>query len=109
MITVASRAHPAVSDRPLAMVLVASPGERSPSVQDLTGLFGLSAAESRLAVALIKGKKLRDIAVETGLRITTLRTQLSSVFKKVGAERQTDLIRILSSIPVVSGGVPGTE
>ena len=48
----------------------------------------------------MKGKKLRDIAVDTGLRITTLRTQLSSLLKKVGAERQADLIRVLSSIPV---------
>ena len=47
-----------------------------------------------------EGEKLRDIAVDTGLRITTLRTQLSSLLKKVGAERQADLIRVLSSIPV---------
>jgi DNA-binding CsgD family transcriptional regulator len=91
----------AVLDHPLAMVLVAGPEEGSLSVHDLSDLFGLSAAESRLALTLIKGKKLRDIADDTGLRITTLRTQLSSIQKKIGAERQVDLIRILSRIPVV--------
>src|SRR5215469_7139734 len=32
-----------------------------------------------------------------GVRITTVRTQLGSILRKVGAERQSDLIRILSS------------
>jgi DNA-binding NarL/FixJ family response regulator len=48
------------------------------------------------------GKKLHDIAIETGVQITTLRSQLSAVLKKVGTDRQVDLVRILSSIPVVS-------
>jgi DNA-binding NarL/FixJ family response regulator len=80
-------------DRPLALVLAAAPDDRFPSERDLTELFGLSRAEIRLASALLQGKKLRDIATDTGLRITTLRTQLSSILKKVGVERQPDLIR----------------
>ena len=60
-------------------------------------MFGLSPAECRLAVALADGKKLSEIARQSGLKITTLRTQLSAVLKKVGVERQTDLIRVLSS------------
>ena len=88
-------------DRPLAMVLATAPDQRRFAAADLAELFGLSAAESRLAVALISGKKLRDIAIEGGVRITTLRTQLSAILKKVGAERQSDLVRILTSIPIV--------
>jgi DNA-binding NarL/FixJ family response regulator len=61
-------------------------------------LFGLSPAESRLAVALTAGKKLHDIAIENGLRITTLRSQLSAILKKVGTDRQVNLVRILTSI-----------
>jgi DNA-binding CsgD family transcriptional regulator len=87
-------------DRPLVMVLAAAPYDRLPSELDLAELFGLSRAETRLALGLLQGKKLRDIAADTGLRITTLRTQLSSMLKKVAAERQADLIRVLSSIPV---------
>jgi hypothetical protein len=30
-----------------------------------------------------------------------LRTQLSSVLKKCGVERQSDLVRLISNIPVV--------
>jgi DNA-binding NarL/FixJ family response regulator len=47
------------------------------------------------------GKKLNDIAGETGVRITTLRTQLSSILRKMATERQADLVQILTSVPVV--------
>ena len=90
-------------DRPLAMVVVTAPQTQALPVRDLMELFGLSPAESRLAVALMSGKRLSNIATETGLRITTLRTQLSAVLKKVGAERQADLMRILASVPVPAG------
>jgi DNA-binding NarL/FixJ family response regulator len=89
------------------LVLAAAPDDRFPSERDLTELFGLSRAEIRLASALLQGKKLHDIATDTGLRITTLRTQLSSILKKVGVERQPDLIRILSGIPVVGRSCDG--
>ena len=52
------------------------------------------------------GKRLPEIAVEAGVRITTLRTQLGAVLKKVGADRQADLVRILASIPVVLAATP---
>jgi DNA-binding NarL/FixJ family response regulator len=45
------------------------------------------------------GKTLRDVASASGVRITTLRTQLSSLLRKVGVNRQIDLVRVLSRIP----------
>ena len=92
----------AVNERALAMILVADPDALSPSERDLAQLFGLSPAESRLAAALMTGKKLSEIAIASGVRITTLRTQLSSILQKVGVERQADLVRVLASVPVIS-------
>ena len=91
-----------VYERPLAMILVADPDELSPSESDLAQLFDLSPAESRLAAALMTGKKLSEIAIASGVRITTLRTQLSSILHKVGVDRQADLVRVLSTIPGIS-------
>jgi DNA-binding NarL/FixJ family response regulator len=91
----------AVYERPLAMILVADPDARSPSEMDLAEFFGLSQAESRVAAALLAGKKLREVAADSGVQITTVRTQLSSVLRKVGVTRQTELIRVLSHIPVI--------
>ncbi len=92
----------AVYERPLAMILVADPDARAPSERDLAEFFGLSPAESRLAMALLAGNVLHDIAAASGVRITTARTQLSCILRKVGVTRQAELIRVLSSIPVIS-------
>lgn len=79
------------------MIVVVDPQRHSPSENDLAEFFGLSPAEARLAAALLTGQTLSQIAGNTGVRITTVRTQLGSILRKVGAERQSDLIRILSS------------
>jgi PAS domain-containing protein/DNA-binding CsgD family transcriptional regulator len=92
--------------RPLAMIVFTDPDECSPSDRDLAEFFGLSPAESRLAVALLAGKKLSEVAIEFGVRITTLRTQLSSILRKTGVTRQIDLIRLLSNVPAALAGVP---
>jgi DNA-binding NarL/FixJ family response regulator len=91
----------AVYERPLAMILVADPDARSPSERDLAEFFGLSRAESWLTAALLAGKTTREAATDLEVQITTLRTQLSSVLRKVGVSRQAELIRVLSNIPVV--------
>ena len=68
---------------------------------DLAEFFGFSPAESRLAAALMEGRKLDQIAAELGVRISTLRTQLSSILKKTGVERQADLMRVLSTVRLI--------
>ena len=50
-----------VYGRPLAMIVLTDPDGRSPSERDLSEFFGLSPAESRLAVALLAGKKLAGV------------------------------------------------
>jgi DNA-binding CsgD family transcriptional regulator len=85
-----------VDDRQFALIIVVDPERHSPSEKDLAEFFGLSPAEARLAAALLTGKTLSEIATSTGVRITTLRTQLGSILRKVGVRRQFDLVRILS-------------
>jgi len=69
---------------------------------DLAELFGLSPAEARVAAAMMTGKSLSDIATSSGLQITTVRTQLRSILKKVGVRRQFDLVRMLSGTGIGS-------
>ncbi len=82
----------------IVMVLIVNPDWQTPSERSVSAFFGLSPAESRLAAALMQGRKLGDIARDSGVEVTTLRTQLSSILRKVGVERQVDLVRVLSSI-----------
>ncbi len=101
LVTVASLGmRPAVHGRPLAAVLVAVPDGPPPSERDLAEFFGLSPAESWLAAAMMTGEKLSDIAPRFGLRITTLRTELSTILRKLGVKRQADLARLLSTVRV---------
>lgn len=63
--------------------------------------FGLSHAEARLLPLLLSGKAPADIASELGVKVSTVRTQLSAIFAKTGATRQQDLIRLLGNVPPV--------
>jgi DNA-binding CsgD family transcriptional regulator len=92
----------AVDNPQYAMVIVVDPARNSPSEKELAEFFGLTPAEARLAAALLTGKTLSQIATSSGIRITTLRTQLGSILRKVGTQRQSDLIRILSSTGIGS-------
>jgi DNA-binding CsgD family transcriptional regulator len=103
-LTVAPLGADAIYHRPLAMVLVADPEERVPSAANLAEFFGFSPAESRLAAAIMTGERLADIAARSGVRITTLRTQLRAVMRRVNVQRQADLVRVLSRIPVIVEG-----
>lgn len=96
------RTDVAIDHRRYTLIVVVDPERHCPSDKDLAEFFGLSPAEARLAAALLTGKTLSQIAASTGTRITTLRTQLGSILRKVGAERQSDLVRILSSTGIGS-------
>jgi DNA-binding CsgD family transcriptional regulator len=86
---------------PMAMILISAPGENRVSERELAELYGLSPAESRLAIALAEGKNLAELARQFSVQITTLRTQLSSVLEKCEVKRQVDLVLLIASIPVV--------
>jgi DNA-binding CsgD family transcriptional regulator len=86
----------------LALILVGDPGFRDRMLAArLSRTFGLTSAETRLAAYLAHGQRLAAIARETGLALSTLRTQLQAVFKKTETTRQADLIRIVLGMPMV--------
>jgi DNA-binding CsgD family transcriptional regulator len=88
-------------DVPMAMILVSTADDNRVAERELAELFGLSPAESRIAAALARGKRMTELPGELGVKITTLRTQLRSILRKCGVERQSDLVRLIGSIPVV--------
>lgn len=64
----------------------------------LEKIFGLTAAEGRLAAELSRGIPLATIAQSRNVSITTLRTQLASIFGKTGTSRQPELVALLSRV-----------
>jgi DNA-binding CsgD family transcriptional regulator len=61
--------------------------------------FDLSPAEARVAVQLAAGKTAQQIAEESFVALSTIRTQVQTLFQKTGVTRQVDLIRLLSGLP----------
>ena len=76
-------------------------GRRIATAQQLMDFFGLSRAEARLARAICHGDSVEEYARDQGLRLPTVRTQLSLVFNKTGTDRQAELVRLVAGIPVV--------
>jgi DNA-binding CsgD family transcriptional regulator len=91
-----------IDDRRFAIIIIVDPTRYVPSEKDLADLFGLSPAEARVAAALMTGESLTDIAAASAVQITTVRTQLRSILRKVGVKRQCDLVRILAGTGIGS-------
>jgi DNA-binding CsgD family transcriptional regulator/PAS domain-containing protein len=64
----------------------------------LTGLFGLTPAEAGLARALLAGRRPEEVAEARGVKLTTVRSQLSQVLHKTGVRRQSELAALLERV-----------
>ena len=67
-----------------------------PSKEALCSNFGLTAAEASITLGIAHGETLASIATVRGTTVATARTQLKSVFSKLGAHRQSQLVALLS-------------
>ncbi|NIF51064.1 hypothetical protein [Burkholderia sp. Ax-1724] len=87
------------------LMIVVTEAERSAAASErqLSQLFGLTAAEARLAHGLAKGLSLDEYANACGVTITTARNQLRAVLGKAGYRRQQDLVRALAGLPAIAG------
>lgn len=68
----------------------------APSQTRLMEVFGVTPAESKLIIYLVDGLTLTAAAEALGVSRNTARTQLSSVFRKTGVNRQTQLVKLVS-------------
>lgn len=87
---------------PRALVLIRDPDQYTTRLADRIGdFFGLSDAERSLAVTLLEGHTLAESARNLGKSMATLRTQLRSILRKTGTRSQSDLLRLLLSLPTL--------
>jgi DNA-binding CsgD family transcriptional regulator/PAS domain-containing protein len=83
-----------------AMVSLRSATERPAFTEAaLAALFRLSPTQASIALELFNGKSPEEIAIARGVKISTLRTHLSDIYARTGAETQRDLIRLLGTLP----------
>ena len=79
-----------------AIVFVDDPDHRPGSPEPLLAcLFGLTAAESRMAAAIMQGTTVEEYAAQASVTLNTARSHLKQIFQKTDTRRQGDLIRRL--------------
>src|SRR5687768_6974194 len=83
------------SDETSTIILLDLDAHPEPSPRTLQRLFGLTAAETQLAVELARGHNLLDISRSRRLSRTTIRSQLGALFAKTQTRRQADLVALL--------------
>jgi len=71
------------------------------AVDLLRSLFHLGSAEARVALALLAGKNVKQIATAHGTALNTVRTQLRSIMEKTGTRRQSELVGLLHELLMV--------
>ena len=85
-----------------AVVLISDPDQAIlPPEKHLADLFGLTSAEAQVAIGLLGGKKLEEVAEQRMVSLGTIRSQLKSILRKTETDRQADLVRSLLNIPVL--------
>lgn len=85
-----------------AIIFVNNPDDRiTPAEAALATQFRLTPAEARLTAALLDGEHVDDYARRAGLSPHTVKTQLKAVFAKTGCGRQSDLMRVVLTNPVL--------
>ena len=75
---------------------------RCAQAEMLTGVYGLTGAEARLASALSGGHSVQSAAAALHMQPATARSHLKAVFRKTGVNRQQDLVRLLTSLSSLS-------
>ena len=84
------------SDQARVILFVSDPESGNQGIEAMArNLYGLTTAEARLARILTEGRSLDDACDELHIRRTTARTQLRSVFDKLGVNRQAELVALL--------------
>jgi DNA-binding CsgD family transcriptional regulator len=79
-----------------AVVFIRDPLDRNrPPIDLLKIAYGMTSAESRIALLLADGISPRQISEKLGVSIHTVRTQIKSVYAKANVRRQSELVRVL--------------
>lgn len=90
-----------------AIVFIADPERATPaSAAALRRLYSLTAAEARIALALLEADRLAEVGERLGISISTVRTLLQRVFDKTDTHRQAELVRLLMAhrLPAAQNG-----
>lgn len=67
-------------------------------ILELQNVHSLSAAEAEIAILISDGKKIDQIAERRGTSMNTVKTQMKSIYEKIGEAKQTKLATFVSDL-----------
>ena len=86
----------------LAVVAVSDgKGRIEGRVETAKQLYGLTPTEAAIALQLAQGLSVEESARERGICLSTVRTHVKRILDKIGVRRQSELVRILLTGPVL--------
>ncbi len=87
---------------PAVLIFISAPS-RAAGIEGrhIARFYGLTPAETRLLRALVDGDRMAEYAEGAGITLNTAKTHLKQIFLKTGTRRQTDLVRLFASDPVL--------
>jgi DNA-binding CsgD family transcriptional regulator len=93
---------PGSSAQLAALVFVSDSASRPQSRgAALRALYGLTPTEARIADRLLEGMDIRELGSQLGLTVETARFHVKRILSKTGTRRQTELMRMMLSLPQV--------
>jgi DNA-binding CsgD family transcriptional regulator len=85
-----------------ALLLFRDPDFADESLCDrLRALFGLTKVEALIAIDISMGHSPPKIAMNRGVRASTIKTQLASIAAKMGCRRQSEIAALIAGLPAI--------
>ncbi len=83
---------------PFAAIFLSDPNRQNDfDPVRLERFYGLTPAEAKLTILLVQGLSLDKAAEKLNVSLNTVRTHLKGIFTKTGANRQSEVVRIILS------------
>ena len=86
-----------------AMCLTEVKYQRPSAVTEMVKLYGLTPREMTVLLALVENGGIPEVSAILGISETTVRSHVNSVFRKTGANRQADLVKLVTSVSTPFG------
>ena len=85
----------------VVMILADLGAAPQPNPATLRRIFGLTAAEAKLAIQIVQGETPAAIARDHRVSVATIRSQLASIFGKTQTRRQSELAMLLTRAAIL--------
>jgi DNA-binding CsgD family transcriptional regulator/PAS domain-containing protein len=90
-----------------AVMFIVNPAQAAtPNTDTLRALFGLTAAEAVLTLALVQGCALDEYAEQHAISVNTVRSHMKRALSKTGMRRQSQLVGLVAKLPSKRADTP---